>query len=620
LACLAAALWLVACASPTGGITTSSSAAAASSASGSEPAAASPPDAAASASATVAYRLQVDASPELERLLRAYMDLARFQAEAEGITSAELDRLAAAAPAQARSLLETEGYFNAQVTVDRSHGDDGLPLLTVRVIPGPRTIVSRWELVAQGELKESATKGDNAAQILLNRLQRTWALRQGDAFRQSAWNSAKNDALALLRAEGYPAAAWVNTEAHVDARAQEAVLDLRVDSGPLYRLGEIRIEGLSRYDEGAVRNVADFGPGDPYSEKRLLDFQERLGKIGLFEGVSVDAQLDPNNPLATPILVKVRELTLQQAITGIGFNNNTGPGITLEHVHHRPFGFNVQAHNKLIISRDLRSWEGELITNPRGKQYRNFIAPSISRLDTAGDITVSSRVRVGRSLQTEQIERLIFGEYLNSTVTNILGHRQSEALSLNYNWIWRDVDSVILPSRGLTTSIQVGGGEAFSNYAEAGPFSRIYTRNTLYWPLGGGWLSVSRLEVADLLAAENVGIPEPLLFRAGGDDSVRGYGYRTLGPTVEGVLTSGRKLLTASVEVSHPFSSARPAFGWAAFVDAGNAANQWDQMNLAVGYGLGLRWRSPVGPFRIDYAYGQELHKARLHLSVGIAF
>jgi len=609
------ALCLAACAAPQGETPASSAAA-----DGAKPAAAGAPGGAASAPAVVSYRLQIDAPPELEKLLRAYLDLSRFQAEAEGITSAELDRLAAAAPAQARSLLETEGFFNAQVTAQRSIGNDGLPWVTLKVAPGPRTIVSRWELVTQGALKDSAAQGDAEAQALLNRQQRSWALRQGDPFRQSAWTSAKNDALALLRAEGYPAAALAANTARIDVRTQEAVLELTIDSGPLYRLGELRIEGLSRYDEGAVRNVADFGPGAPYSEKRLLDYQERLGKIGLFEGVSVEAQLDPDHPLSTPVLVKVRELTLQQAITGIGFSNDTGARTTLEHYHHRPFGFNVQAHNKFQLGRDLRSWEGELLSNPRGKQYRNLLGVAISRLDSAGDVTLSSRVRAGKSLQTEQIERLIYGEYLRAAVTNALGRQQSEAVSLNYNWIWRNVDSIILPSRGLTSSIQVAGGYAFSNFGENGPFSRIYTRNTLYWPLGGGWLSVTRLEFADLLAAENVGVPEPLLFRAGGDDSVRGYGYRTLGPIVNGVVTSGRKLLTGSVEVSHPFSSARPAFGWAAFVDAGNAVNQWADLDLAYGYGLGLRWRSPVGPFRIDYAYGREVHKARLHLSVGIAF
>jgi translocation and assembly module TamA len=111
-----------------------------------------------------------------------------------------------------------------------------------------------------------------------------------------------------------------------------------------------------------------------------------------------------------------------------------------------------------------------------------------------------------------------------------------------------------------------------------------------------------------------------LLFRAGGDDSVRGYGYRTLGPVVNGTVTSGRTLLTGSAEIARPISAAYPAFWWAAFVDAGQAADRWTDLRPDFGYGVGLRWRSPVGPLRLDVAYGEAVRKARVHFSIGIAF
>ncbi len=95
--------------------------------------------------ARAAYRLQVDAPEPLRKLLSEYLDLARFQSapEADSIEGAELERLMRATPAQARELLETEGYFNAKVTVPAATGgDDGLPLVRVIVEPGPRPTVS----------------------------------------------------------------------------------------------------------------------------------------------------------------------------------------------------------------------------------------------------------------------------------------------------------------------------------------------------------------------------------------------------------------------------------------------------------------------------------------------
>jgi translocation and assembly module TamA len=248
------------------------------------------------------------------------------------------------------------------------------------------------------------------------------------------------------------------------------------------------------------------------------------------------------------------------------------------------------------------------------------VAGSVTRLQTTDDVTTSWKIRAGRSLYTERIERLIFGELLNATLKNALGEHTSQALSANYNWIWREVDDIILPTRGLTSVIQAAGGFARSNDAANGPFSRIYTRNTLYWPLGGLWYGQARVELAQVFAKTDVGIPDTLLFRAGGDESVRGYGYRDLAPLKNGVLAGGRKLLTYSAEVAHPFSAKNPSLWWATFIDAGNAADQWSEYKPALGYGMGVRWRSPVGPLRIDWAYGQQVHKGRLHFSVGIAF
>jgi len=586
------------------------------------PVAATPPADAASAPTTVSYRVAVDAPKDLEKLLVTYLDLARFQnaPQTDGITNAELVRLAAASPAQARQLLETEGYFNAQVTVTRADPPDDTPLITLKVDPGPRATIAKFELTAEGNLQERVNGGEAAARDLLDRLRKRWSLPPGAPFSQPTWNSAKNSTLAVLRAEGYPTASWTATYAHVDAKTREVELEVLVNSGPLFYMGELRIEGLKRYDEGAIRNVADFGPGTPYSEKRLLDFQERLGKLGLFNSVSVEIDPDPAKAASVPVLVKVTEQQLQTAIAGVGYSDDTRERFTLEHYHRRPFGLNLQAHNKFEIGRYQRSWDGELLSNPGEAQYRRFVSGNITRLDTVDDVTLSWKVRVGRTLDTERIQRQIYGQLLNATVENALGEHTSRALSAHYDWLWRDVDDLILPTRGLTSSIQVAGGFARSNDAANGPFTRLYTRNTIYWPLGNSWYSQVRAEFGEVFAKPDVGIPDPLLFRAGGDDSVRGYGYRDLGPRIDGVLVSGRKMVTASAEIAHPFSAKLPSVWWATFVDAGNATNQWDDFQWALGYGVGVRWRSPVGPLRIDLAYGQKVSAVRLHFSVGITF
>jgi translocation and assembly module TamA len=567
------------------------------------------------------YTIEIDAPAPLRELLATHLDLERFRrddAAAAAITPLELRRLVAATPAQARALLETEGYFDARVTAER---DDGTPpVVRIAVEPGPRTTIERVTLDVQGELGAAVERGDVDAARLVDALRRGWTLRAGEPFTQGAWSAAKSAALAQLRAEGHPLATWSGTGVQVDAPTQRARIFVVADSGPKFRLGELRVEGLERYGEAAVRNLAQFGTGDVYRESTVADFQERLQKAGLFEAVSVDVATDAQRADAAPVVVRVRELPLQQATVGVGVSANTGPRVSLEHVHRRAFGRALTAKNKFEIGRDLKQWEGELTTHPLPDLYRDLVAANVERLAVEGEVRDSWRLRAGRAQDTQRIERLYFAELIGATTKNAAGSSTAQAASLNYHWVWRDLDSIVLPTRGITASAQVSGGHAQSNFADSGPYARAVGRLTGYWPLPGRWFGQGRVEAGEVFADAGVGIPDPLLFRAGGDDSVRGYDYRSLGPLRGGVLTSGRVLLTTSVELARPISEKLPNYWVAAFVDAGNAADDWADLRPAVGYGVGLRWRSPVGPLRFDVAYGREVRSVRLHFSVGIAF
>jgi translocation and assembly module TamA len=583
------------------------------------------------ASGVIQYRVEVVAPPPLDALLRDYLDLARFEKApaTEGITSAELDRLAATSPAQARALLETEGYFNAVVDAERGTDPGGLPLIRLKAVPGPRAFVDDVRIDTKGPLAQAAEAGDAAAVAELAELRRVWPLKPGRPFRQPAWTDAKNATLAQLRAQGYPAATWDSTTAQVDADANKVRIAVVADSGPRFHLGQIEVEGIERYDAEAVRQLAPFRAGQPYSEKLLLDYQERLVKAGLFEGASVEVDPDPAHADAAPVHVKVKELTLQQATLGAGYSANTGARVTLEHYHRRIFGTRWIAHNKFELGPSLKSFGTELTSYPLEGLYRNLVAANGERLSAAGELRTSWTARVGRTQDTTRIERVYYAEVVHSRVDSSALVTSSEALSGNYNWVLRDVDNVLLPTAGLTLNAQgalgFGSGRQFEpgpgiETTSRGPFVRAYGRMTWYRPFAGSWYASVRVEAGEVFVNSRIAVPDPVLFRAGGDDSVRGYAYRTLGPTINGAVASGRVLATASAEIAHPVSPRYPSIWWATFIDAGNAADRWNDLSPVLGYGVGVRWRSPVGPLRVDLAYGQHVHQFRLHLSVGIAF
>lgn len=574
--------------------------------------------------APLAVQLEVQAPGELESLLENYLDLGRLRALApdEPITPAELRRLEAATPAQARALLETEGYFDAQVQVDRV--SDNPPRVRVTVQPGPRTIVRDVVWGVKGPLQQSLEAGDAGAMAARSALQTNWPLPPGTPFRNSNWASAKSSALAQLRASGYAAATWESTRAEIDAVDQNAVLWVTAQSGPLFRTGELRILGLQRHDEKTVRNLADFRPGTPATEQLLLDYQERLQKSGLYDRATVNIDTNPAVADATPVTVRLGELPLQTAIVGLGVSANTGPRATLEHIHRRIFGQRATLRNKFELAQLRQAWEGELTSHALPGLKRNLLGGTLERVESDDDVVQSARLRTGRAYDGERIDRLLFVEVERSTTRNDLGTETAQAISLNAHGTWRDVDNILLPTEGIGLSVQTAVGQArsdnFDGSTRSGPYARAYAKLQWWKPIGEDWYAHTRLELGQVFVRDGLRVPDSQRFRAGGDESVRGYAYRELGPEDAGVTRSGNVLMTASAEIARPLTPRIPGLWWATFIDVGNAADRWGDLEPALGVGAGVRYRSPLGPVSVDLAYGRETRSVRLHLNVGVQF
>lgn len=575
-------------------------------------------------SPTLGVKIEIDAPADLKALLEMHLDLVRLGRVArDDVDDTEWARLIDASPAQVRELLQTEGYFTPKVTVSRTpgRGNNEPDLVRLLVEPGKRARISRVTIEAEGELDIGVVAGDSHATQTMAQLRKAWELPVGSDFRNPNWNAAKSAALGRLRAAGYANAAWSGTGADVDVAKNEVRLFLVVDSGPLYRLGSFQIEGLAAQDPQTVRNLAFAKRGAPVTEALLLDFQERLQKSGLFETVNVTLDADPSKANAAELLVRVREAPLQVYTFAVGVSANTGPRASVEHLYRRVFGLPASSKLKIEVGQKRQAWDAEISGRADEGLYRNLIGGAVERLVSDSDIVLSQQVRLGRAQDTQRIERLFYAGFDRSQ-REIIGGAKSTAVawSGNFHGGWRDLDSVVLPTHGETLSIQLGAGRASGTNADAGWFARTYGRLTVYRTFGRAWYAQARLELGQVYLGPNMVVPEALKWRAGGDESVRGYGYRNLGPLVDGAVGSGISLFTGSVEIARPFLDSMPSLWGAVFVDAGNAADSFGGIKPVYGTGVGVRWRSPVGPLRLDWAYGSETHKGRIHFSVGIAF
>ena len=451
-------------------------------------------------------------------------------------------------------------------------------------------------------------------------------LRVGDPFTQTGWDRAKSEATRTLLARRYPAGRIRSSLADIDAPNASAQLGLRLDSGPLYRLGQLRVSGIERYDPVLVPRLARLPEGMVYDQEKIVQAQLRLAGSGYFDSafIYVDPESDPEH---ADVQVTVREARMQKLVLGLGFTTDGGPRATAEHTYNRLPGIGWRAVTRLQAERKNPFAQTELIDIPDEEGWRWSVLARGEKLDDDRLVTHSQRLRAGRFQNTDHIDRNWYVQYERATVQNPrnvpltpLDTGAGSALSVNYIWTGRYFDNLQLPTSGHGVGIEFGGGVTLAG--ENDLFQRTVVRWLGFRPLASGRLQM-RAEAGAVFAKAGAKIPATQLFRTGGDTTVRGYGYLDIGVPLEGGLVGpGRYLGVASAEWQKPIvRRGQPTpFDHTLFVDVGSVADRVSDMKLNVGVGTGVRWRSPVGPVEAALAYGVQARRFRLHFSAGFVF
>lgn len=598
-----------------------------------------------SASATEAvpaplqYEVKVNAPGDLDELLEKNLDLERFRGNPR-MDREQLQRLVRDTPEQAKNLVATAGYYTPTVTV-RVDTTGAKPVVIVDVDPGQPVTVDKVELELRGfdptpPLAASEPYDTEA-------LKRSWSLKTGSVFRQAEWESAKRALLREVVQTRYPRAQLVDTQAVVDPETHKVTLLVVLDSGPELRFGELRIEGLKRYPESIIRNLDKIRPGEYYSESALQSFQARLQDTGYFASVEVSADMSSilseqieagqesqqadaagaapvEKPASRgpapqlPLVVRVTENKQQNVSAGLGFSTNTGNRAQLNYDNLNVFGTRFKSAITMETKKQAAHANFYFPTTERG--YNDSAGASFERSDISNEITAVTTISAKRNWGGTNLERSLTFEFLSEDKTVVgLEQTRSKSLPLTYAITKRSLDSLLFPTKGYVINAQVGG--ALLPVLTDERFVRVAGKAVYYRPLGEKGELILRGEMGALGSKEKRGVPAVYLFRAGGDQSVRGYAYQELGVKEGDATVGGRYMATASAEYQYWF---KPKWAIAAFYDAGNAADTVKALTPKSGYGLGGRYRSPVGPINVDVAYGHAVHAFRLHFSLGFTF
>ena len=288
-----------------------------------------------------AFDIVVRAPPVIKGLLDQHLELQRYRAVTD-LDEAELARLVVLAERNVRNLVGTLGYFSPEIAITREGAATQRPTIVVAVEPGQPTLIESVDISFLGDIADSP---DADAIRQKNDLQTNWRLPAGQRFTQDAWDGAKTQALRDLVARRYPAGRLAASLADIDAPNRAAMLGLKLDSGPLYRLGKMEITGVERFNPVLVPRLARLREGAIYDQKELNDAQQRLAASGYFDSATVFINPD-SDPAATPVQVQVRETKLQKLVLGVGITTDSGPRVSLEHTHLRVPGTDWRATTK----------------------------------------------------------------------------------------------------------------------------------------------------------------------------------------------------------------------------------------------------------------------------------
>ncbi|MDR2990952.1 MAG: BamA/TamA family outer membrane protein [Burkholderiaceae bacterium] len=497
------------------------------------------------------------------------------------------------------------------------------PLVVITIEPGPITRVQQVQMDFTGDI---ATARDGAATQRAG-IRSGWGLQPGQPFTQGAWRDAKTAALRALVERRYPRGRIGASRAEVDAPDAQAKLDVTLDSGPPFYLGAATVEGARRYPADLPQRLSWLKPGDVYDQQKLVDAQQRLAASGYYDSAYISIDPDTNDPAAAPVHYSVTEAKRYKLQLGVGYRTDSGPRASADWRDNTFLGTTLRSETTLRIDPKEPLLQTGLTSLPNANGWRWNTLARVMQQDDVGLTTNSQTLRAGRMQSTPQYDRSVYLQYDNAVVTgsgtasNVLVG-DGAAASVNLSWTGRYFDNLLMPRRGFGLSGSVGLG--VTTKGKTDPFVRLWGRGLTLIPVGsGGSRFALRTELGALFANAGARVPATFLWRTGGDTTVRGYAYRTIGVHLQqGVIAPGRYLALGSVEYQRPILQQRwpGLLEHVLFVDVGDVANHPNDLRAQVGVGTGLRLITPAGPMELDVAYGVQAHQFRLHMNVGFTF
>jgi translocation and assembly module TamA len=543
-------------------------------------------------------------TPEQEENVRRRLSLQQQLGRELG--EQRFDYLLLESERETRSALEPYGYFSPEVRVTPPPGGSGA--LLIEVVPGEPVRVRNESIAVAGPGNED---------VVLSAALAAFVPKPGDVFDQVIYETSKARISRGLADRGYFDAEFGTHRVEVTRAERAADITLAWTSGRRYALGPVHYEQLPRevLDPALLDKIITWEPGTPWDQSRLDKLRESLARLDYFGSIDIAPEPELAKDGVMPVKIGLTPAKRSIYTAGASYGSTNGVGVRfgverryLNRKGHKALAEVDWAQRRKVATAQYRipafawleGWYtiGTLFADEQTDYIDNRKADLF--LSRSGEINEHWRVLASVHALRERWAYTAEddGDPDTPPVYDYATVYYAEASGEYIN-----VDDRLAPRRGWGGNALLRGG--VSGNETNTPFAQVYANLRWFKGLGKDSRLLARGELGHTFADEFSLLPPTLRFHAGGDRSIRGYGWREVGPRVGApgheFPVGARNVVTASLEYERYFNG---PWGMAVFVDTGSAFD--DKIDVRTGVGVGLRWRSPVGPLRVDLARGLD--------------
>ena len=520
------------------------------------------------------------------------------------------------AEAETREALEPFGYYSPTIRVERTRNDDAsVPVIvTVTVQLGEPVRVRGFNVGIDGE---------GANDRYLREEIDAFRPRGGEVLDHAVYEAGKARVSRRLAERGYFDADFGQRLVEVTRADRAADIALRWNSGERYDMGTITfVQQPLVIRESLLQKLVYWNEGEYYHQGRLDRLRKSLVSLDYFGRIDIAPHPERAVDKRVPVTVALTPAKRSIYTAGVSYGTDSGAGVLggVERRYLNSRGHKALAQLDFAQRRKTATLQYRV---PAFKWLDGWYTASLQGADEQTDFIDNRRLEFVASRSGE------VNKYLTATVSlHALRERwrfvpedavtapdEFQYATLVFPAIqaeYIDADDRLYPRRALGGTLLLRGG--VRGVGSDATFAQVHASARWFHGLGPRDRLIARGELGHTFTNALVEMPLSLRFFAGGDRSVRGYGWREIGPRRGRFALGAENVMTGSIEYERYFNA---SWGGAVFVDTGSAFNV--RPDLHTGVGVGVRWRSPVGPVRVDIARGLKDPESgfTLHFNIG---